>query len=423
MTSVYFAGQTSFGNRGCEALIRANVKTLRSVLPEAGFLVPTRDAARDQAQWPDAAALGVRLVPAEPIPQAIRWWSRARRVLPPVSRWSPGYRVSAPTQALVRGADAFVMTGGDIISLDYGLESLHYWARLCEFAMDQGIPTMLWGGSVGPFAALPHIEPQMQALLRRFSLITVRETASLRYLQGLGLGDVELVTDPAFALDPEPAPADCLGLFDGGAPVLGFNVSPLILKFRGDAAARRSLEGEVVDFLDAALREDGLRVLLVPHVDPLDGTAENSDSAYMAGLLQRLRAKGWGAGSVDLLPRTLNAAQLKDVLGRCAFVMAARTHATIAALSQGVPTTSIAYSVKANGINQDLFGHLRHVLQTPELSRASLTLQLLRLRSESEAIRAHLAAQLPDWRSRAYRSAERLRDQLARRAPGDGARP
>lgn len=35
----------------------------------------------------------------------------------------------------------------------------------------------------------------------------------------------------------------------------------------------------------------------------------------------------------------------------------ARTHSTIAALSSGVPTLSFAYSIKATGINRDLFGH------------------------------------------------------------------
>ncbi len=51
-----------------------------------------------------------------------------------------------------------------------------------------------------------------------------------------------------------------------------------------------------------------------------------------------------------------NAEQLKGYIARCRFMVAARTHASIAAYSSQVPTLVVGYSVKAHGIATDLFG-------------------------------------------------------------------
>ncbi|QLG88217.1 polysaccharide pyruvyl transferase family protein [Chitinibacter bivalviorum] len=409
MSKIYFAGQDNFGNRGCEALIRANVKTILQHIPNSQFIVPSHDIKKDSAQWPDANKCGVQFVPAEPIPSAIRWWSRARRFIPALDGMPPKYKVTASTRETILSSDVLVMTGGDIISLDYGLGSLYYWMRICETAMDAGKTTVLWAGSVGPFSKMPVVEAKMRDFLRRFSLITVRETASLKYLQSLGIDHVELVVDSAFVLDFEQAPANTLQLFQQEKPVLGFNVSPLIRNFREDADAKSALDTEVVNFLLATLKQGEVNVMLVPHVDPLSGVEENSDSAYMSKILQRIRAAGFGEQHVQMLPRNLNAAQLKDVIRRCHYFMGARTHATVAALSQAVPTTSIAYSIKAKGINQDLFGHLNYVLETPKVTSESLLEHFSILTNNQAEIKSYLAEKLPDCKRNASRSAQLLK--------------
>lgn len=415
MVTVYFAGHDSFGNRGCEALIRSNVKTLRGHFPQVSFLVPSNNLARDTAQWPQGAAeQGVRFVPSEPIPSALRWWSRARRLIKPVSTLRPRLPVSAQTRQHIASSDVLIMTGGDIISLDYGLESLYFWMSLCEQAMNSGVKTVLWGASVGPFSADPALERRMVAFLKRFDLITVRETPSLEYLQRLGV-PAELVADSAFSLDPEPLRRPLsLPVLEGQGALLGFNVSPVIEKFRPTAEDKRKLFEEVVEFLHSVIRDRGDRVLLVPHVDPFDaGGAYNSDSRYMGRILKSLRERGLDAKQVDLLPDDLNAAELKHLIGRCDYFMGGRTHATVAAFSTRVPTTSIAYSVKAKGINKDLFGHLDYVLETPQVSRGSLQQHYELLQSRGDAIRAQLGETLPQWRQRSTLSAAKLAQLLA----------
>lgn len=70
--------------------------------------------------------------------------------------------------------------------------------------------------------------------------------------------------------------------------------------------------------------------------------------------------------------------------------------------------TSNAYSIEAKDINQDLFGHVRYVLDTPAVSRNSLSEHLKLLRHEAVSIRALLAERIPVWAAGAYGSAREL---------------
>ena len=140
-------------------------------------------------------------------------------------------------------------------------------------------------------------------------------------------------------------------------------------------------------------------------LDPLDGAVDNSDSHFMAGLLAAL---GGSSGRLALVRRGLNAAQLKHIIGHCRYLIAARTHATIAGWSQHVPTVSIAYSVKARGLNQDLFDTLAYVLDTPNVDRASLWAAYCLLAEREDHLRSQLADRIPRWRINAGKSAELL---------------
>jgi colanic acid/amylovoran biosynthesis protein len=415
MKRFYFAGHTHFGNRGCEALIRSTVALLRQEFGEIEALVPSADIARDGAQWPDHAAHGVRLVPAPTFSDSVRWWYRIVRALPMLKpHWLPkAVHVGAAAQALLE-CDAIVMTGGDVISLDYGLPSLVWNTRLVEPWLDQGKPAILWAASVGPFDREPALVPYMARFLKKIGLVTVRESISSAYLAGLGLSPSQLAdaTDPAFTLSPEVMDVSGFWPKESGRGVLGFNVSPVIQRFRPTGEPPEVLRNEIAKFLRGVVDELGLSVLLLPHVDPLDGNPENSDTHFMRPLLAELADR---SSRITMLPPTLNAAQLKHVLGRTSCFIGARTHATIGALSSGVPTLSIAYSTKARGINRDLFGDERHVIPTPEVSAAELRRRLDMLLAEQEAVRAHLARRLPEWRERAAIPARLLRQHLLER--------
>ncbi|CAM3441556.1 polysaccharide pyruvyl transferase family protein [Polaromonas hydrogenivorans] len=405
----YLAGQQNFGNRGCEALVRSVSGIVGERLPGATFLVPTFDQARDGAQWPGMAAAGCEFVPAPESSLRIRCWNRAITRIPALlPLWEPRYAPAPRLMAEVSQCDGVLMIGGDVISLDYGPGSLFKWSGLMDAAQRAGRPTMLFAASVGPFDGSPLIERYMVNHLRRYSAISVRETFSLAYLHRLGLHNAVLVADPAFRLKPEPV---ALGApFDqAGNGVLAFNISPLVAASWQRQNPGKSLIGECAAFLRRVLSETPLSIALLPHVDPLDGASVNSDSHFMASLLAEIGGK---SDRVAMVRRGLNAAQLKFVIGACRYLIAARTHATVAGWSQHVPTISIAYSVKARGLNQDLFDTLDYVLDTPKVGRDSLWASFKLLADREASLQAHLAERIPRWYANAGKSAELLAQVL-----------
>ena len=195
------------------------------------------------------------------------------------------------------------------------------------------------------------------------SLIAVRESVSDNYLnETLGLNNIIRMADPAFTLIPEPVSTIAFGPVEEGNGVLGLNISPVFERYRLSGTHLRT---EIVEFIRVTVKNYDMSVLLILHVVPLNGDSKNIDADYMRPVLDSFSDLGSG---VRMMDSELNAAQIKQVISQCRFLLGARTHATIAALSRIVPTVSIAYSIKVKGINQDLFGHQDAVIESAEVS-------------------------------------------------------
>ena len=105
-----------------------------------------------------------------------------------------------------------------------------------------------------------------------------------------------------------------------------------------------------------------------------------------------------------------NCCELKGYIARCRFFVGARTHATIAAYSTGVPTLVVGYSVKSRGIARDLFGtEENYVLPVQNLKTdADLVSAFRWLQCQEETIREHLVAFMPQYIERAKIGAEAI---------------
>ncbi|AND69817.1 hypothetical protein ATSB10_23630 [Dyella thiooxydans] len=404
MKRFYLSGQRTFGNRGCEAIVRSTVGLLAGQFGKIEVLVPSVDIAADRAQWRDAEASGVRFVPAYLPVQARAWVQLQRLPLPLLKRAGWPFPMPDRLRRDLSSVDAVLAVGGDNYSLDYRIPSPIM--ALDHFAMDLGKPVMLWGGSVGPFEREPALVESMRRHLSRMRCVAVRESVSHAYLtETLELGNVIRMPDPAFTLMAEPVEVQPFWPRNSNG-VLGLNVSQLIERYRRPG---QDILAAVAELIRHAVTEHGLGVLLVPHVNALSGDNRGGDADYMQSLLTNL------GPSVTMMPSTFNAAQSKYVIGKLRFFIGARTHATIAALSSGVPTVSIAYSIKARGINRDLFGNEDMVLPTTKVSTASLRAALGGLMDREDTLRAVLATRVGELQTGACTAAMRLADIVASR--------
>ena len=398
MTAFFFAGHNNFGNRGCEALVRSVSALVSERFVDAAFVTPSVAIDLDRQQWQDADRFGIRFVEAASFPDRLKWWNRARRAIPSIEKLGrPTYTLPRHLLDAMSSCDAVIMTGGDNISLDYDLPSLYEHAGYIDNAKRLGKRTFMWGASVGPFSKSPHVEALMRTHLNDYDAITVRESETASYLQSIGVERVTEVADPAFTLVPESFDVSDI-LPEAAEGVVGINVSPLVRGYRDGESSRQALDEDVAMFARELAEKRGYGVVFLPHVGPLDGNPWNNDFHYMSRLVEKYKLT---QRSIRVAPAHLNAGQLKYLLSKFRFFIGARTHATIGAFSTHVPTVSIAYSIKAKGINKDLFGDTRLVLDTPSVNGETLRASLKRLEREELDIRRHLVDTIPLWKKRA----------------------
>ena len=145
-----------------------------------------------------------------------------------------------------------------------------------------------------------------------------------------------------------------------------------------------------------------MQVALIPHVV----WAENDDRVPLRMLFEKYKHTGRVVMIEDH-----NCMELKGYIARCRFMVAARTHASIAAYSTCVPTLVVGYSVKAKGIAKDLFGtYENYVLPVQSLSEEDdLTKAFDWIYKNEDLIRNHLQTMMPEYRDRALLIGEELK--------------
>jgi polysaccharide pyruvyl transferase WcaK-like protein len=273
--------------------------------------------------------------------------------------------------------------GGDNYTLDYGIPWTYI--NLDRYVLTGGKPLIIWGASVGPFDKKPDFAKIVHEHLRReVTAIFVREERSRSYLEEYGITrNVYLMPDPAFVMDPEWVDDSDIGC-DLPQGAIGVNLSPLMAKYvtNGDGAAWQSMGVEVVQKL---LKTYDRPVILIPHVT----SPHSDDHLFLSHIKSRLPAN-----MVVILPKTLSAANTKYVISRLSCLIAARTHATVASFSTCVPTVSLAYSRKAWGINEMLFGHTGYVVAPTEMTPNTVLEAAGRVLKDAQYIRSCLSGKM-----------------------------
>lgn len=407
MRTLVLAGNGSYSNRGCEAIVRGTTTLFREQGETYRYLSTyfPSEGCRDAQQETDPAIIHrpFSLLKRHSLP----WFEEqiARKVFGQPHNIK---MVSRAFRQSLAEADGVLLLGGDNFSFDYPDQDVHF--RLCRMAVDYKLPVAIWGASIGPFSSKPDYERWAAKELSRVSLLCVRETETQAYLAGLGLKDNVLLTaDPAFHLQPIAfeLPVEIEQALRQGC--LGLNLSPLLQRFipasEAGITGLKRLTELTAELIRNLLKRFSSPILLIPHVTSEVGHAGRDDY-----LLLRQAAQLVGEPErVFVLGSNLNTAQTKWVISQVRFFAGARTHSTIAAISAGVPTICIGYSIKAKGIVKDVYGHLDWLLKTEDLlTPAVLSDRFASLCQNEAEIRAHLAQVNPIFRQRAKAAVEKF---------------
>ena len=372
-------------NHGCEAIVRASIDLL-SLEKEQTFLF-SNNINGDLAFGLDQL---INVFPVQETPvghtSPLGYLYRIRAHLHK-NHTQLYYRYFGKKQYqyLYGHGDVALSVGGDnycYASALTALEVRNYWLN------KKGAKTILWGASLSDELLSQTVLDD----LNRYSLITVRERMSYDMLKAHNIHtDVVLAPDPAFALKPEETSWP-----DGleHKNIVGINISHFVGSF---SAAVDSGIQNYVNLINWILNETDMEIALIPHVVfPEDrGNNDLLDSQF---LLKRIPQ----SERIMILDGHYNCCQLKSLISKCRFFVGARTHATIAAYSTGVPTLVAGYSTKSIGIARDLFGtdegyvcSVHHMTNDYMLLSAFQNICL----RENE-LRKHLVNFMPEYRKR-----------------------
>lgn len=397
---ILFAGHEGRYNRGCEAIICATQRMLRERMKDPQFVLSSFEYQEDSlSDWGD----DLKIIPAKSNAVWTKYsfdWFLAK-LYRRISRDKEWDLVLKPITRDIAAADVVLSVGGDNYTDDYVdyYDPLRYYLQLNRFVKDRKKKLVIWGASVGPFKKTERLDYVVECL-NLADLLTIRESISFKYLQQLGVRNIQRVADPAFLLPVEPVDDPVLGHMKD-SEFLGFNISPLIADYLSTKGKHYVVE-ECAKFLDEVLNNTNRQVLLVPHVFKKEPS--NNDRIFM----EQIRSSMAKKSRCHLPQKDYNCKELKFLISKCRYFMGARTHSTIAALSTGVPTISIGYSQKAQAINQDVFNHLDYVLDYKNLTSVTLKDKFDFLVSDESRARKSLELALPAVKDLSWRNFECL---------------
>ena len=353
-------------NRGCEAIVRGTVNIVSRCDKDAAFHIASYSPDSD-------AILGVEV--SDYKPRRLNNFEMILAALDLKLNHSEYYSLKTAYSPVLKQAedcDLCLSIGGDTYC--YGDNAV---SRAVSKALHKsGKKTVLWGASIGK----EDLTAEKIEALKAFDGIFVRESLTYELLEKIIPADrLFQFSDPAFCMEREDLPLpDCFEPEN----TLGFNLSPLVVK------KNPGLLDASVDFLKGIIENTTLQIALIPHVT----TKDSDDCVVLNEIYNRLN----DSVRVVKIPGDLNAMQYKGYIARCRFFIGARTHATIAAYSNGVPTIVLGYSVKSRGIAKDLFGEEKFVLDANVLSGAqALNSELLKLLEQEDEIRKTLRKVIP----------------------------
>ena len=232
---------------------------------------------------------------------------------------------------------------GDSFSDIYGLKRFFIFSLSKWFVLKETIPLVISPQTIGPFKY--RLASKIATyLMHKSKAIYVRDYKSSNYLKEMGVKYTE-VSDVAFLL-----PFDSMTKLKDS---VGINISGL-LWYGGYTKNNQFNLGVdyqklVIDIINGYLKR-GKQVYLISHV--ITDTVEVEDDYRVSELVKN---KFFSANeSVLIAPKFKSPIHAKSFMSQMEWFLGSRMHATIGALSSGVPTIPLAYSRKFTGVFESI---------------------------------------------------------------------
>jgi len=343
-------------NYGCEAIVRGTEIILRDIWPDVHIKYASLRPEDDKNR--------LKGCDIEVVPRKFHSFGSIQRLNGLMAYQTGLYseKIFQEDLGWIKDCDAIFSIGGDLYTLPpkYDPKKRYYnpLIHFGEFVKSHGKKLVVWGASIGPFEGYPNAKKAFVNHLSHVDLITSREPVTTRYLKDLGIKNVIEFADPAFSVPKQDYIKKASNKLH-----IGINLSPLstIYSFKSDRNAaiksQADLITELIEHFDA-------QITLIPHV-VCDFDTNDDDMRYLK-LIKSQIAKNV-IERVDLVEGDVGFVKTKEILSTCDVVIAARMHCAVNAVSIGVPTLFLAYSKKACGMAEYVYGNHKWLVSLKDL--------------------------------------------------------
>ena len=369
MKNVLLIGIGGVYNYGCEAIVRGTVNILKSINPEIRISYASYNYEDDLRRLTDC---DIRIIQRKRIGR----WSFHNIVRKLLSLVNIDYILPYDSTDWLDGYDTIFSIGGDIYTLypdgTYDA-SLPLFLEKCQA---RGIKYVLWGASVGKFEKNSKALAFFKKHLRKIDLIVAREWVTVDYLNSLGIvQNVVFAPDPAYFVECPFLDKDK----KKQGTTLGVNLSPLSALYHyGNIEIAINKQVEAICGLAGELN---CRLMFLPHV--FSDSMNDNDLFYLEQIANKVRSKGY---SVDVVNSDPGFIGLKRFLNKCDFVIAARMHCAVNAITMNIPTIFLSYSEKANGMAEYVYNTKNAVLSLTEFEDYSQVANVMKKWDEKSCI-------------------------------------
>lgn len=333
MKNVVLYGHGSSHNHGCEALVRTITKEIRDNYKDVNIILYSNIPENDYKWGVNEVVDEIRRMPqASFLSRIIR---KVKSILK-INSNDINNSIARKFCNQLRDVYCAISIGGD--NYCYSKDFNYLFFRINKILHKKNIKTVFWGCSIEE----KYIDQEMIEDLKRYNLITVRETITQNNLLEKGINEnVRLIPDTAFRLETKEIDYNELD----GKKVIGINISPMIIEYETNKNITYKNYSNLVKYI---LDETDYSIALISHVvDSTGGDLRVNRTLYKEFENYKDR--------IFVVPE-MKAENIKYIISKCEIFIGARTHATIAAYSNCIPTLVVGYSVKARGIATDLFG-------------------------------------------------------------------
>ncbi|MFZ2976082.1 MAG: polysaccharide pyruvyl transferase family protein [Candidatus Moraniibacteriota bacterium] len=368
--NILLFGHGSYLNKGCEAIVTNTSKTIKEFNRSNKLTVATFDIENDKKYYND-------IIDKYVIHEWAHKFDREKIALCDEKKVDIEEMAHKDVVKEIERNDLFISVGGD--NYCYNVSNWLYF--IDKKIKEKNKKLILWGASVNAEA----IDEKFIKDIREFDIVLVRESLTYGLLSKF-IDEKKIILGPDIAFSLEIQKINLPEKFNSKEGIVGLNISPMILNYQSD---KTDIIASVKKLIDYILSNHKYKIALIPHVYIEDGNDLDT--------LEKIKEMYSNDERVFVLKeRIYNCNELKYIISKCRFLIAARTHASIAGYSTYVPTLVLGYSIKSKGIAKDIFGNYEdYVLPIEEMSEKKLIEKFKCLVENEEKIKNVLEKKMP----------------------------